>query len=141
MPDKVSPEIRRKTMRAVRAKNTKLELTFRRALWAAGVRGWRCHSRKVFGTPDLAWMGRRIAVFIDSAWWHGHSSRWTPGRLSAWWDAKIERNRARDVDVNETLRQQGWVVVRIWDFEVELNLEIAVERVKSALIESNRLPS
>lgn len=135
VPDKVSPAVRRRTMQAVRSKNTALELSIRRALWAAGVRGWRCHSRDVFGKPDLSWKGKRVAVFIDSAWWHGHASRWTPGKLSPWWDAKIARNRARDALVNDTLQHQGWTVLRIWDFEVAQELPACVDRVRAAITE------
>jgi len=120
-------------MSRVRSKDTLLELTLRRALWASGLRGWRCHVRGVFGTPDLVWKGRRVAVFVDSAWWHGHPSRWRRGRLSAWWDAKIERNRARDEEVNERLQADGWIVMRIWDFEVERELDRCVARVRKAL--------
>jgi DNA mismatch endonuclease (patch repair protein) len=108
-------------------------MKFRRALWRNGVRGWRCHDRSITGTPDLAWKGRRLAVFLDSAWWHGHPSRWRPGRLSAAWDAKIERNRQRDRKVNHALRNDGWLVVRIWDFEIEHDLQACVERVSDAL--------
>lgn len=120
-------------MRRVRSKDTKPELALRRALWTAGVRGWRCHVRSVPGTPDLCWHGRRVAVFVDSAWWHGHPSRWTPGRHPAEWDAKIRANRARDELVNRQLIDQGWVVVRIWDFELARDLDAAVQRVREAL--------
>jgi DNA mismatch endonuclease, patch repair protein len=74
-----------------------------------------------------------VAVFVDSAWWHGHPSRWTPGRLSKWWDDKIERNRQRDATVTTRLRDEGWTVVRLWDFEVERDLPGCVERVRRAL--------
>ena len=120
-------------MSRVRSKDTKLELLLRRALWAAGIRGWRCHVRSVVGTPDLAWPQRRVAVFVDSAWWHGHPSRWTPGRHPKGWDEKIQRNMSRDVEVNESLRRDGWTVLRIWDFELERDLDACVDRVRSAL--------
>lgn len=119
MPDTVTPEVRSAIMRKVRGKHTRLEVRFRRMLWAAGIRGYRCHPRSVCGVPDLAWRNLRIAVFIDSAWWHGHPSRWKPGRLPSHWDEKIARNRARDQEVNERLERDGWSVVRIWDFEFE----------------------
>src|SRR4051812_18463979 len=103
MADNVDQETRSRVMSRVRSKNTRPELALRRALWAAGIRGWRCHIRGVPGTPDLCWRGRRLAVFVDSAWWHGHPSRWTPGRHPKKWDEKIEANRARDVEVNARL--------------------------------------
>src|SRR5689334_11704201 len=90
--DVVDQKTRSRIMSKVRSKDTRLELKFRSALWASGLRGWRCHVRGIAGTPDLAWQGRRIAVFLDSAWWHGHPSRWKPWRLPPEWDAKIRRN-------------------------------------------------
>jgi DNA mismatch endonuclease Vsr len=120
-------------MRRVKSKNTKPELTLRHALWAAGVRGWRCHVRAVFGTPDLAWPGRKVAIFVDSAWWHGHPSRWTPGYHPRRWDEKIEQNRRRDLEVNRRLEREGWSVVRLWDFEIERDVESCIERVTAVV--------
>jgi DNA mismatch endonuclease (patch repair protein) len=120
-------------MAAVRGKNTSPEVALRRALFAAGVRGWRCHYRRAPGKPDLAWPGRRVAVFVDGAFWHGHPSRHKPGRSGAYWDEKIEANVARDRRVDATLRKDGWTVVRVWDFEIRKDLPNVVERVASAL--------
>jgi DNA mismatch endonuclease (patch repair protein) len=85
------------------------------------------------GTPDLVWRGRKIAVFVDSAWWHGHPSRWRPGRHPERWDDKIRRNRERDRKVNEMLRRDGWTVLRLWDFELEGDLADCVRRVRDVL--------
>lgn len=131
--DVVDAATRSRIMSGVRSKDTKLELLLRRALWAAGVRGWRCHVRSVPGTPDLVWRGRKLAVFVDSAWWHGHPSRWTPGRHPKGWDEKISRNKERDAEVNQSLRGDGWTVVRLWDFELERDLDDCVGRVRRAL--------
>jgi DNA mismatch endonuclease, patch repair protein len=139
MADKVSPEVRSRIMSRVRAKNTRPELALRRAMWVRGLRGWRCHVRSVTGTPDIAWVGRRIAVFVDSAWWHGHPSRWTAGRLPPNWDQKIRANQQRDAHVNKSLMAQGWQVVRIWDFEIGSDLDLCVDRVEQALLKSARV--
>ena len=133
MPDTVDAATRSRIMSRVRAKDTGPELTLRRALWAAGVRGWRCHVRSIVGNPDLAWRGRKIAVFVDSAWWHGHESRWKPGKLPAWWDNKIQRNRERDAAVSEELQTSGWTVVRLWDFDIERDIGGCVRRICEAL--------
>jgi|SRR6478736_6742543 len=138
MADKVDSRTRSRIMARVRSKDTGPELRLRRALWAAGVRGWRCHVRSVPGTPDLCWIGRQVAVFVDSAWWHGHPSRWTPGRHPPKWDAKIRANKARDVAVNQQLADAGWRVVRIWDFELEADLPAAVARVRGELDSGGR---
>jgi DNA mismatch endonuclease (patch repair protein) len=120
-------------MALVRGRDTKLEVRFRRALWAAGIRGWRCNVRKIFGSPDLAWQGRRVAVFVDSAWWHGHESRWRPGRLPSRWDEKIARNKQRDAEVNARLAADGWTVLRFWDFELERDLDRCVAKVRATI--------
>jgi DNA mismatch endonuclease, patch repair protein len=125
-------------MRRIRGADTKLELKLRRALWAAGVRGWRCNVRGVLGTPDIAWPSRKLAVFVDSAWWHGHESRWVPGRLGPRWDKKIEGNKRRDVEVTERLVRDGWRVIRVWDFELEGDLPVVVARIQRAVRETTR---
>lgn len=120
-------------MAAVKGKHTTPEVRLRKALYAAGVRGWRCHYKRASGTPDIAWPARRVAVFVDGAFWHGHPTRHRPGRSGAYWDEKIERNIARDRRVDAELHDQGWKVVRVWDFEVKKNLGNVVERVVDAL--------
>jgi len=119
-------------MSRVRTKNTAPELALRRALWAAGVRGWRNHPKGIPGRPDLAWKGRRVAVFVDGAFWHGHPDHYW-GQSGKFWDEKIARNRARDERVNGDLADSGWTVVRVWDLEVEHDLAGCVERVAVAL--------
>lgn len=122
-------------MAAVRSKNTSPEVDLRRALYAAGLRGWRCHYRRAPGTPDVAFVRKRVAVFIDGAFWHGHPSRHRPGRSGDYWDEKIARNVERDRRVDEKLRVEGWVVLRFWDFEVRKNLPDVVERIAATLAE------
>ncbi len=119
-------------MARVRTKDTAPELALRRALWAAGVRGWRCHPEGIAGRPDFAWIGRRVAVFVDGGFWHGHPDFYW-GQSGKFWDEKIARNRARDERVNRDLAEAGWTVVRVWDFEVERDLDACVERVACSL--------
>lgn len=124
-------------MAAVRSKDTKPELALRRALWARGVRGWRCHPKRVPGKPDLAFIGRRIAVFVDGAFWHGHPDFYW-GQSGKFWDEKIARNQARDAKVNRDLTDAGWVVLRFWDFEVSKDVAACVDRVASTLAARGR---
>lgn len=131
--DTRTPEKRRQIMSAVRQKDTLPELQLRRALYAAGIRGWRCNYKRVPGKPDIAWPRRRVAVFVDGAFWHGHPSRHRPGRSGVYWDKKIARNVERDREVDEQLGDLGWLVVRLWDFEVGKSLDGAVKRVEQAL--------
>lgn len=120
-------------MAAVKSENTTPEIRLRRALFEAGIRGWRCHYKLVPGKPDLAWPSLRVAVFVDGAFWHGHPSRHRPGRSGAYWDSKIARNVERDHEADSALAAGGWTVIRVWDFEIRRNLDGVLERVISAL--------
>ncbi len=137
MADPLSSDRRSALMSRVRTKDTAPELLLRHALWAAGLRGWRLHPKRVPGRPDLAWIGRRLAIFVDGAFWHGHPDYYH-GQSGAFWDEKIARNRARDERVNRELSETGWTVIRLWDFEVERDTGACVERVQEALAGSGR---
>jgi DNA mismatch endonuclease (patch repair protein) len=133
MTDFLSKETRSRVMSRIRSKDTKPELALRRALWQAGVRGWRVHRKGLPGKPDLAFGRRRVAVFVDGCFWHGHPDFFKPGKSGAYWDAKIARTQERDRLANEALAEAGWRVVRLWDFEVERDLAGCVERVLAEL--------
>ena len=81
----------------------------------------------------MAWVGLRVAVFLDSAWFHGHPSRWVPGRHPPRWDSKIRRNIERDRLVDAKLADAGWKVLRFWDFEISADAESYVEVVRAAV--------
>lgn len=132
MADHLTPGSRSALMSRVRTRGTAPELALRKVLWAQGVRGWRLHPKGVPGKPDLAWVGRRLAVFVDGAFWHGHPDYYR-GQSGRFWDAKIERNRARDQRVNEELAGLGWTVIRVWDFEIEHDPVHCARRVAAAL--------
>jgi DNA mismatch endonuclease (patch repair protein) len=131
--DFLSKETRSRVMSRIRSKDTKPELVLRRALWSAGLRGWRVHARALPGRPDIAFTRRRVAVFVDGCFWHGHPDFFTRGKSGAYWDNKIERTKARDVAANAALAEAGWTVIRLWDFEVEENLESCVAQVTEAV--------
>jgi DNA mismatch endonuclease (patch repair protein) len=125
-------------MARIRSKDTKPELALRRALWAAGVRGWRCHPKTVPGKPDIAFTRARVAVFVDGRFWHGHPDYFTPGKSGEYWDKKIARTQERDRLANAALRAAGWRVLRFWDFEVERELFGCVERVATEVASARR---
>jgi DNA mismatch endonuclease (patch repair protein) len=133
LTDTRTPADRQRIMRAVRRRDTTPEILLRRALFAAGVRGWRCDYRRAPGRPDLAWPALRVAVFVDGAFWHGHPSRHRPGRSGRYWDDKIAANMTRDRRVDSELRSRGWTVVRVWDFEVQKQRAKSVEAVADVL--------
>jgi DNA mismatch endonuclease (patch repair protein) len=135
MVDHLAPATRSRVMARIRARDTTPELALRRALFAAGLRGWRCHVPSLPGRPDLAFTRWRLAVFVDGRFWHGHPDYFTPGKSGAYWDAKIARTQERDRHANEALHAMDWAVLRIWDFEVEADPVYCATRVAQAVAE------
>lgn len=127
-------EQRRRIMRAVRGRDTRPELALRRALREHGEAGYRLHHKSVLGRPDVAFIGLKVAVFVDGAFWHGRPDRWHPELASQFWRTKIEGNIARDVTVTETLTGLGWLVLRFWDDEVMADPAGCASRVADALL-------
>ncbi|MCK4341631.1 MAG: very short patch repair endonuclease [Phycisphaerae bacterium] len=134
----MSPEQRRRVMSSIRKTDTKPELVLRSALWAAGLRGWRCHVRMV-GTPDVVFTRWKLAVFVDGVWWHGHPDYLPNGRRGPYWDQKIAGNVERDHEVTRQLEETGWVVLRFWDIDVLANPAKAAEDVKRKVQKLRRL--
>lgn len=105
-------------MRANRGRDTGPELAVRRALHARGLR-YRVDHPLPFDRrrrADIAFTGAKVAVYIDGCFWHGcpeHGT--TPRTNTAFWRAKIDRNRARDRDTTERLEATGWIVLRFWE--------------------------
>lgn len=133
MADNLTKEQRSKTMSRIRRRDTKPEKLLRQAVWERGLRGYRLDDRRLPGRPDLAWTRKRVAVFIDGAFWHGHPKAFTPGKSGAYWDAKIAGNVARDREVDDALRAMGWTVFRFWDFEVTKERERCVAAIEAAI--------
>jgi len=132
MPDNLTKEQRSRAMSRIRSRETQPELTLRRGLREAGLLGYRLHVKRLPGNPDVVWIGRKVAVFVDGAFFHGHPSAYTPGKSGEYWDLKIARNVARDRASDEALRELGWTVLRFWDFEIRRDLTSCIERVREA---------
>lgn len=129
-------EATRKSMQGNRSADTRPELLLRRALWASGLRGYRKHYRKWPGKPDVAWVGRRLAVFVHGCYWHGcplcHDGR-IPATNRAFWQAKIERNQARHAAQTAELEGLGVRTLTLWECELRRDLSGCVEKVRGAL--------
>ena len=137
--DNHTPEQRRKNMQAVKNKNTKIELMLRKALWARGLR-YRKNSSKVFGHPDIVFIGRKVAVFCDSEFWHGYDWENKKNEIKTrqdFWIQKIERNIQRDKEVNDQLKSRGWIVLRFWGNDIKKNVELCADIVQTALEDRN----
>src|SRR5271157_5540149 len=121
MTDRVSKEQRSANMRAVRSRNTQPEVRVRQIAYALGYR-FRLHFRKLPGTPDLAFPGRRKAVFVHGCFWHRHKGcrrASIPKSNRAFWRAKLARNASRDAEELAAIRKQGWRALVVWECEVK----------------------
>ena len=125
-------------MQMVRNKDSAIELILRNALWAKGYR-YRKNIKTVFGHPDIAFIRKKVAVFVDSEFWHGYD--WDNRKADfktnqAFWIPKIERNIERDKEVTEKLKAEGWTVIRFWGKEIKKNTINCVEIIEEALREN-----
>lgn len=122
-----TPEVRRRTMQAVKSENTGPELAVRHLVHGLGYR-FRLHRKDLPGKPDLVFPRLRKAVFVHGCFWHGHDcargSR-TPVQNSAYWTKKIAGNKARDEAVQAALTAAGWEVVVLWECEIKDQERIA----------------
>ena len=106
-------------MSKVRNKDSKIEVEFRKKLWKAGFRYLK-NSTKYFGKPDIVLPKYKTVIFIDSCFWHGckkHGS--IPETRKKFWTDKIERNKARDKEVNRYYKKEGWKIIRIWEHDLK----------------------
>lgn len=116
------------TMRAVKSRDTTPELAVR-ALLRGFAPGYRLHRRDIPGNPDIAYLGRKQAIFVHGCFWHGHDcprGARSPKANADYWRVKIERNRARDAAHRVRLEELGWRALTIW--ECELKEIAAVEK-------------
>lgn len=126
--DPLTPNERSERMRLIRAKNTKPELIVRRLAWALGYR-YRLHLKSLPGSPDLAFVGIRKAIFVHGCFWHQHKRCHhyvMPKSRLSFWLPKLESNVARDAKHLRTLRSSGWEVLVLW--ECQLNNTLAVSK-------------
>lgn len=131
-----NPSQRSKNMSAIRSVNTKNEVRLAKALWHLGYR-YRKNNKTVFGKPDLTFKKLKIALFVDSEFFHGKDWETHKDRVKTnteFWQNKIERNRQRDIEVNAFLESQNWKVLRFWSEDIEKNLEDCVAIIQDAII-------
>jgi DNA mismatch endonuclease, patch repair protein len=108
-------------MRAVKSRDTSPELAVRKMLRAFAP-GYRLHRKDVTGNPDIAYLGRRQAIFVHGCFWHGHDcprGARLPKANADYWRAKIARNRARDAAHLAQLAQEGWRALIVWECELK----------------------
>ena len=144
--DTVSREARSRMMAAVRSKNTAVEFSIRRQLFARGFR-YRLHPRELPGRPDMIFPKYHAVIFINGCFWHNHDCRFPrlPATRRAWWKKKLEGNRKRDAVVLSALSEMDWRTLVIWECSFRVPtahrpaaLEVVTRRATRFLLSNQR---
>ena len=125
-------------MQQVKNKDSKIEVLLRKELWSRGLR-YRKNVNRIYGKPDIVFIGKKVAVFCDSEFWHGYN--WEERKKDfkshqEFWIPKIERNMERDAEVTAKLESEGWTVLRFWGNEIKKNTAQCADVVEQAIKES-----
>lgn len=136
MADVFSKKKRSEIMSSINSKSA-LEAEFCQSLSATiyplGLR-YRKNYRKIPGSPDIAFVNKKVAVFVDGTFWHGYKfSERAENLPKIYWRKKIENNIARDKRNRRFLRRKGWKVIRIWEHDFKAKPEACLKKVLDAL--------
>ena len=108
-------------MAAIHGKDTKPEIMVRRYLWGHGFR-YRLNSPRLPGKPDIVMRKYRTCIFVNGCFWHGHEGckyYTVPKTNTEFWVNKVQRNKERDVKVQQELASMGWHTITIWECELK----------------------
>lgn len=133
--DNHTPEQRTANMKAIRYKDTKIEVVLRKELWSRGIH-YRKNCKDLPGKPDIVFKGKKVAVFCDSEFWHGYDWENQKDRIGTkreYWIPKIERNIERDNEVNKALQELGYTVIRFWGKSILKNPSGCADEIEAVL--------
>jgi len=143
MIDIVSPGKRSRMMSGIKGKNTKPELIIRKELFRRGFR-YRLHSGKLPGKPDIVLPKYRAVIFINGCFWHGHGChlfRWPKSNIE-FWREKITGNIQRDAMKRQSLLDEGWRIMTVWECALrgkeKENLQKVLDNLVDWLLSNNR---
>ena len=133
----------RRSMQGNKRADTKPELLVRRRLREAGLSGYRLQWKKAPGRPDIAYPGRKVAIFVNGCFWHRcpHCKPAVPKRNTEFWEAKFHRNVERDAKAIRELEKLGWTAITIWECQlkkdrIDETMEAVIEAVRDAETDS-----
>ena len=135
MADVFDKEKRSDIMRRIKSnKNKSTELRLIEVFRENHIIGWR-RNYPVKGHPDFVFLDRKVAVFLDGCFWHGHDCRNTrPSDNQDFWNKKREKNIKHDREITERFADRGWIVLRIWECELKKkNRELLISRLQDIL--------
>lgn len=132
--DRVSRENRSKIMRAIQGKNTGPEMLVVKKLKEMGLIGFTLNEKALPGSPDIAFMDRKLAIFVDGCFWHGCPIHYRkPKSNKKYWSSKIKDNNIRDRRNENDLRNIGWSFIRLWECTIYSNPNKCAEAIKERL--------
>lgn len=116
MTDIVDSATRSKMMSGIRSKDTRIEVSLRKELFARGFR-YRLNVKTLPGKPDLVLRQYQAVIFVNGCYWHGHNCHLfrLPATNTEFWLNKIQGNRERDLKYQRILLEQGWRVGIVWE--------------------------
>ena len=130
-----------RNMKHNKSKDTKPELLLRKELWKRGLR-YRKNYKELCGKPDIVFVKAKKAVFVDCKMWHGYDWEHQKNDFKSnrdFWIPKIERNIERDKTVTQELKEQGWQVIRFWDFEIKKDVVACANKIEQTYREMTKL--
>ncbi len=131
--DNLTKEQRRTNMQNIRSENTQPELKIMNELEKREFNFIK-HDKSLIGKPDIVFPDKKVVIFIDSDFWHGHRKRFImPKTNTDYWQNKIERNKKRDKEVDRKLKNEGWKVIRLWEYNIKHNLAKSFNKIKRAI--------
>lgn len=118
--DVFTKEKRSEIMRNIKSKDSKTEILVRKIFCDLGFKHYRLATPKLNFKPDLVFPGKKIAVFVNGCFWHGHECQGgrIPKTNTDYWDLKIKTNISRDNKNYEELKKKGWRFLVIWECEL-----------------------
>ncbi|HMK18416.1 MAG TPA: very short patch repair endonuclease [Chitinophagaceae bacterium] len=127
-----------RVMSANKAKNTNPEKSLRKALWKIGLKGYRKNYKKIPGRPDLAFVNKKFAIFVNGCYWHRcpKCDLPLPKTNIDFWKKKFDRNVSRDQEKNLLLEQIGWKSMTVWECELNpKDIDKVIKSIKQKLLE------
>lgn len=120
-------------MQAIKNKDSKMELLLRKKLSEKGYR-YRKNVSHLPGKPDIAFIGKKVVIFLDSCFWHGcrYHCR-MPTTNVKYWKEKIARNKKRDKEINREYKKMGWTILRFWEHELKKTSDKVIKKIKAAI--------
>ena len=139
--DILTKEQRKKNMQHVKAKDTKIEIILRKALWKKGQR-YRKNYNKLLGKPDIVLPKYNIVIFRDGEFFHGKDWELLKNKLKKsnngeFWIKKISRNIERDDEINKRLSFEGWTVLRFWGEDIKKHTDECVKIIEETIFDQN----